>query len=247
MTHPFLTEGRPRALAHRGGGDRRYENTWRAFEGAIALGYTHLETDVWATADGQLMLFHDDDLQRVAGRAGRIGELPYSEVRKARVAGEEPIPLLHEVLTAWPGIYLNIDLKSEAAVAPFIELVARLKVQDRICVASFSDSRIQQVAAALERPPCVSAGRSAAARLITARRRPARLPDVLQLPAAVGPVPLITSRLVDRLHGWGVAVHAWTINDAGTMTRLLDAGVDALISDETAELRTVLQARGEWV
>jgi glycerophosphoryl diester phosphodiesterase len=247
LTHPFLTEGRPVALAHRGGGDRRYENTWRAFEGAIALGYTHLETDVWATADGQLMLFHDDDLQRVADRPGRIGDLPLSDVRKARVAGSEPIPLLSEVLTTWPGIHLNIDLKSDAAVAPFIELVGRLRVEDRICVASFSDRRIRQVADALDRPPCLGAGRTAVARLVAAGRRPRKLPDVLQLPAHVGPIPLITQRLVDTLHGWGVAVHAWTINDAATMTKLLDLGVDALISDETETLRSVLLERKLWL
>jgi glycerophosphoryl diester phosphodiesterase len=245
VSHPFLTEGRPGALAHRGGGDRRFENTWRAFEGAIALGYTHLETDVWATADGQLMLFHDDDLARVADRPGRIGELPYSEVKKARVAGE-PIPLLHEVLATWPGIHLNIDLKSQAAVDPFIELVSRRRVQHRICVASFSDRRIRQVADALDERPCVSAGRTAAARLITAHRKPRRLPDVLQIPVGLGPLSLITPRLVQKLHGWGVAVHAWTINDPGTMTELLDHGVDAVISDETEVLRAVLQGRSQW-
>src|SRR5436190_12255385 len=95
------------AFAHRGGAMHPdldgLENTLVAFRHAAALGYTHLETDVHVTSDGVLLAFHDSVLDRVTDRTGALVELPYSEVRLARVAGLEPIPTLAEVVEAFPG------------------------------------------------------------------------------------------------------------------------------------------------
>jgi len=75
-----------------------------AFEGAVALGYRYVETDVHVTADGILLAFHDDVLDRVTNRTGRISELPYREVKQARVDGREPIPLFEDLLGAFPDV-----------------------------------------------------------------------------------------------------------------------------------------------
>ena len=83
----FLDLPRPLAFAHRGGAAHYPENSWPAFEHAAALGYSYLETDVNATADGVLVAFHDRTLDRVTDRAGRICQLPYSEVSAARIGG----------------------------------------------------------------------------------------------------------------------------------------------------------------
>src|SRR5213078_954322 len=106
----------PIAFAHRGGASDHPENTLPAFQHAIDLGYRYLETDVHATADGVVVAFHDTTLDRVTDHIGRIAELPWSVVREARVAGTEPIPLLEDLLAAWPEARINIDPKVDAVV-----------------------------------------------------------------------------------------------------------------------------------
>jgi glycerophosphoryl diester phosphodiesterase len=115
---PYLAHT-PVALAHRGGAlyapNLGLENTLTAFGHAVALGYTHLETDVHVTKDGQLVAFHDTRLDRVGDRAGRLRRLPWEHVQAARLGAgpdHERVPLLREVVDAFPGICLNIDLKA---------------------------------------------------------------------------------------------------------------------------------------
>ena len=96
--YPFLHWPGPLAFAHRGGASEAPENTMPAFEHAVRLGYRYLETDAHVTADGVLIAFHDDRLDRVTDRTGVIAELPWSEVQQARVDGREPIPLLEDLL-----------------------------------------------------------------------------------------------------------------------------------------------------
>ena len=114
----FQDQPRPLAFAHRGGAAHFPENSWRAFEHAVGLGYSYLETDVQATADGVLVAFHDRTLDRVTDRAGRISRLPHHEVSAARIGGTDPIPRLEDLLGAWPGARFNIDVKDEPAARP---------------------------------------------------------------------------------------------------------------------------------
>ncbi len=97
----YLDGDRPRAFAHRGwhvGDLAPLENTMAAFRRAVEEGFQYLETDVHATADGELVIFHDPRLDRVTDRAGAIASLPWRDVRGARVNGTEPIPLLTDLL-----------------------------------------------------------------------------------------------------------------------------------------------------
>ena len=253
MRHPYLEVEHPIALAHRGGGDPRLENTWKAFREAVALGYGYLETDAWCTADGQVVLFHDENLDRVSDRTGRIGDLSYAEVARARIGGTEQIPLLADVLAEWPGVRLNIDLKCDAVVEPFVRVIEKFNAQDRICIASFSDDRILRADGLLTGRACLSAGRGTVTRLRVASAiqgmaaPPLRFrPDVVQVPVRVGRVPIATPAFIRRMQHWGIAVHCWTVNDTAGMERLLDLGIDGLVSDATADLKTVLLSRAQW-
>src|SRR4051794_25530948 len=136
--HPFLDFPGPLAFAHRGGASEAPENTLPAFQRAVDLGYRYLETDVHVTADGVLVAFHDDDLSRTCGRPGLIHELPWSVVAEARVHGREPVPLLDELLAAWPDVRWNLDCKSDRAVDPLADLLQRANALDRVCVSAFS-------------------------------------------------------------------------------------------------------------
>jgi glycerophosphoryl diester phosphodiesterase len=131
----------PFVMAHRGFDLDGLENSMRAFEAAVRMGVTFLETDVQATSDGVLVAFHDTRLDRVTDRCGEISKLTWQQVRQARIGGVEPVPRLEEVLSAWPDVRVNIDLKTSATVGPFVSAVRGTGARDRIVVASFSDRR----------------------------------------------------------------------------------------------------------
>jgi len=247
---PFLDAPLPLAIAHRGA-NTVAENTMAAFASAVGLGYRYLETDARATADGVLLAFHDATLDRVTDRSGRISALPYAEVAKARIAGTEPIPLLAEVLDTWPDARFTLDVKEASVVRPMIDLLRRDGILERVCVGSFSDARLAAVRSALGPRLCTSLGPREVIRLRLAsyRRGPAPLfPGVgcVQVPVRLGLVRVTDARMVRAAHRQGMQVHVWTVNDEIEMNRLLDLGVDGIMTDRGDLLRTVLQARGQW-
>ena len=249
---PFLDWPGPLPFAHRGGASEAPENTMPAFAHAVGLGYRYLETDVHATSDGVLVAFHDDRLDRVTDRQGRIGDLPWSEVRHALVDGREPIPLLEDLLGTWPEVRVNIDPKHDAAVEPLAEVLRRTGAVDRVCIGAFSDRRIDRVRALVGPALCVSTGPRQVAQLTAvsqgARRRAAGVTaPCAQVPARAGRVPFVTARFVEAAHRRGIQVHVWTVDDPAEMHRLLDLGADGIMTDRPLVLKQVLEERGAWV
>ncbi len=216
-----------------------------AFQYAIDLGYRYLETDVQVTADGVLAAFHDNDLQRTCGRPGKISELPWSEVSKALVDGKAPIPLLEDLFGAWPQARINIDCKSNAAVDALVASLRRTNSLPRVCVAAFSDSRLRKLRKQLGEQLCSSLGPVELALLrFGLLRNPPGL--AAQVPVKQGPVNVVNRAFVERSHRLGLQVHVWTIDDAAEIERLLDLGVDGIMTDRPLVLRQVLQTRGTW-
>lgn len=247
---PYLDWPAPIAFAHRGGASEVPENTLPAFAHAVALGYRYVETDVHVTADGVLVAFHDDRLDRVTDATGVIADLPWRTVREARVDGREPIPLLEDLLGTWPDLRVNIDPKHDGAVEALAEVLRRTGAVDRVGIGAFSDRRIDRVRALVGPGLCTSMGPRQVAQLVSASRG---LPGAgrlraacAQVPTHQGPVPLVTDRLVATAHALGIQVHVWTIDDPAEMHRLLDLGVDGIMTDRPAVLREVLEARGAW-
>jgi glycerophosphoryl diester phosphodiesterase len=248
--YPFLHWPGPIAFAHRGGASEAPENTMPAFEHAVRLGYRYLETDAHVTADGVLIAFHDDRLDRVTDRTGVIAELPWSEVQRARVDGREPIPLLEELLAAWPDVRVNIDPKQDGVAEPLAAAIIRTGSVDRVCVGAFSDRRIAVVQALVGPALCTSMGPREVTQLVAASRG---LPGggrlrspCAQVPTAQGRVALVTPRFVATAHRLGVQVHVWTIDDRVEMERLLDLGVDGIMTDRPQVLKDVLGDRDVW-
>ena len=245
---PFLDHPGPLAFAHRGGAGEWPENTMPAFEGAVRLGYRYVETDVHVTGDGVLVAFHDDVLDRVTDRTGRIEDLPWSEVRRARVDGQEPIPLLADILGAWPELHVNIDPKHDRAVEPLADVIRRAGAVDRVLVGAFSDERIARVRAAVP-GICTSLGPMGTLQLglaATGQAVEALDAPCAQVPPRYGDREIVTPDLVAEAHRRGVQVHVWTIDDTVEMRALLDLGVDGIMTDEPGRLRQVLEERGEW-
>lgn len=220
-----------------------------AFAAAVDLGYRYVETDVHTTADGVLLAFHDHTLDRVTDRTGMLSELPYSVVRQARV-GDEPIPRLEDVLGAWPDLRVHIDAKHLAAAAPLVAAVERTGAQDRVCIGSFSDRTVRALRRRSGGRVCTWMGRL---EILALRAAGFGLPvpsspaGCTQVPVRQGRLLLLDGRFVAAAHRRGVGVHAWTINDRPEMERLLDLGVDAILSDRPALLKQVLIDRGAWV
>jgi len=246
---PFLDHPGPIPFAHRGGASEAPENSLPAFQHAIDLGFRYLETDVHATADGVLVAFHDDVLDRVTDRAGRIEELPWSEVSQARIDGQEPIPLLEDILTTWPDARVNIDPKADSSVEPLVDVLRRTSAVDRVCIGSFSDERIDRCRAALGPGLCTGMGpgefvdliRALQGEDVTFRSQAAQIP-----PTDLQGRPLTSPALVEVAHAHGIVVHVWTIDDADEMRSLLDAGVDGIMTDRPLVLRQVFEERGIW-
>jgi glycerophosphoryl diester phosphodiesterase len=160
---PFLDHPHPIAFAHRGGAAHAPENSWSAFEHAVKLDYAYLETDARATSDGKLVAFHDRTLDRVTGVSGSIGTRSYQEVAALRIAGSEPIPLIEDLLGAWPDVRLNIDLKDEPGSSLLPGVLRRTGAWDRVCVTSFSGSRLRTARGLFDRPVCMATSPAAIA------------------------------------------------------------------------------------
>ncbi|WP_031064802.1 glycerophosphodiester phosphodiesterase [Streptomyces sp. NRRL WC-3742] len=263
--HPFLDHPGPLAFAHRGGDLGHPENSLAAFEAAVALGYRYLETDVHATADGVLVAFHDTRLDRVTDRAGAVAELPWETVRRARIGGTEPVPLLEDLLGAFPGARFNIDVKAAPAIGPLVEAIRRTDAWDRVCVGGFSDSRLAAVRAAAGPRLATSLGPREVARLrlssltggLVGGRRGALLGGLLgggapyagicaQVPERHKGVRVVDRAFVRAAHRLGLQVHVWTVDDPTRIRALLDLGVDGIMADRIDVLRDVLGERGCW-
>ncbi len=242
--HDYLGDGSVLAMAHRGGALENAENTLEAFEHAIGLGFLYIESDVQATADGVLVMFHDFALDRLAGRPGKIKDLSWAEVKQLKILGSGTIPRFEDVLTAWPDVRFNLDAKTPEAVSPLCDLMAERKAFDRVCLASFSDKSINALRAHFGQQLCTAAAMGESLRFVFEARlglRPAPLrADCLQIPPRALGAHMITPRVLAAAADAGVAVHAWTIDEENEMRRLLDLGVGGIMTDRPTLLRDVM-------
>ncbi len=262
------------AMAHRGAHavPGPAENTVAAVAAAAALGYRWVETDVRATADGVLVLAHDADLARTTGRALEVAA--HTAQQLDDLLGPAAPALLEEVVDAVPSVCLNIDVKAPGAIRPLVALLTRRpELVDRVRVASFSEVRRLAVLAGLAAARVRAPASSASAPLVAAcwvvahapvpvRGRAAGLAglarvlriDALQVPETTGArvlgrvvvVRVVTPALLAVARAAGVGVHVWVVDAPADMHRLLDAGVEGLVTDQAALLALVLTDRGRW-
>ena len=246
---PYLQHEGFIAIAHRGGAGSWPENSMRAFQGAVDLGYQYIETDAHVTRDGVLLAFHDDVLDRVTDHVGRIIDIDYEQLKAARIEGVEPIPLLEEVLASWPNVKFNIDPKHDAVVEPMCRLLKRMNAASRVCVGSFSGARLNRVRQFFSGNICTSMGPSEVVRL---RLATCRVPvggfsaACAQVAQRHYGIPASSPAMIRAAHKRGIQLHVWTIDDEAEMEKLIDYGVDGLITDRPEVLKQVLQRRGLW-
>lgn len=246
----FLAGRPPRVIAHRGLALDAPENTLLAFLRALSAGATHLETDIHVSADGVAVIAHDPDLGRVAGRDVQVSQLTMPELRRIELGHGQGFCSLAEALDAFPEARFNIDVKDARASAPAVDAIRAARAEDRVLITSFSPDRRHAVADALpgiasspavrEFVPALVGAKLGLARLV---RRSLRGFVAVQVPERRGPVRIVTARTVERFHAAGVEVHVWTVNDPHEMMRLLDLGVDGIVTDRCDLLASLVKTR----
>lgn len=234
----------PVGYAHRGFSLDGAENSLAAFRAAVELGFTHLETDARVTQDGVAVAFHDQVLDRVTNSTGALHRLPWSTVRRARIMGREPIPRLDELLDEFRDCHVNIDVKSNAAIGPTLDVIRRTNAGPRVRLAAFSDRRLKALRQAAGPAVATALGPSEVLALVLRRRLTG--PTAAQVPTGWSRFALVNRGFVEHAHAVGIEVHVWTINERSEMQRLFDLGVDAIMSDRADVLRDVLIERGAW-
>lgn len=229
---------KPRVIAHRGFAVDHAENTLGAFGAAVAHGSDILETDVHLSKDGEVIVAHDPDLSRVARIPGRVSDFTAAELSKIDLGRGEGFPTLIEVLEAFPAQKFNIDVKTPRAVDALVDVVKQCNAVNRVLVASFDE---KTRAAAVARLPGVVS--SAARKTVFEGKLRSWLglsmdswtlaPEVraLQVPPSHRGFVLVNPRFIAAAHHKGLEVHVWTINEAADMIRLLDMGVDGIVTD----------------
>jgi len=253
--------GRPLVIAHRGGAGLWPENTLYAFERAAELGADVIETDVRATKDGELVVIHDESVARTTNGSGSVGALTLAELKQLDAAfrfstdGGRTFPLrgrgvavptLREVFASLPEMRFNIEPKRGAPslAAPLCRLIREQGMADRVLVASFSGTTIEEF-----RRECPEVATSASTGEATsfyalheaglaASYSPAM--QALQVPERAGALRVLTRDFVEAAHGRGLRVHAWTIDDEAEMRRLIEIGVDGVMTDFPDRLLRVL-------
>jgi glycerophosphoryl diester phosphodiesterase len=251
MKTRYFNSTPPRLFGHRGASAHFPENTLPSFSAAVTAGVPYLEMDVWATADGHIVVHHDETLLRLCGVDRKISEVSLAELKSLDAGyGFSPggerypfrgegitIPTLEEVLRAFPDVFCNIEIKqAEPSVEKVtVDLVRRLGREATVLLAAEQDAVMARLRSLCgEIPTSLSFGEAAdffdrAGRGALSDYQPPG--GALQIPETYGSRTLVTPETVAAAHACGMEVHVWTVNDPGDMGRLLRMGVDGLMSD----------------
>jgi glycerophosphoryl diester phosphodiesterase len=261
--HPFFAQFKrhPLTMAHRGGGSLWPENTMYAFERAAAMDVDVLEMDIHSTADGMLVVIHDRTVDRTTDGTGAVQDLTLAEVKALDAAyswssdggttypyrGQGiTVPALEEVFAAFPAQPMNVEIKQAepSIAAPLCRTIREFGMAHRVLVASFHDQVMEEF-----RHECPEVATSASENEVVvlfvvsntflgATYSPTS--QSVQVPEHRSGLHVLTPSLVDTAHSRNIQVHAWTINEVGDMQRILDLGVDGIITDYPDRLLELL-------
>ncbi|MBK9051699.1 MAG: glycerophosphodiester phosphodiesterase [Chloroflexi bacterium] len=242
-------------IAHQGGEHLRPDNTMAAFQYAYDLGVDVLELDIHSTSDGQLVVIHDNTVDRTTDGSGLVNELTLAEIQQLDAAYRWPhnvenpsefpyrdqgitIPTLDEVFAAFPGMRVNIEIKQTEPpiVEPLCQLIQTHDKEDEVLVVSFDDEQLRPFVRSLSRrwPQGATANEM---RLffglntvfLGATYQPRM--EAFQVPEYSGGIHVLTERFVRTAHQQNIQVHVWTVDELADMARLIEWGVDGIITN----------------
>jgi glycerophosphoryl diester phosphodiesterase len=261
----FFDQPRPRIFGHRGSSGTHPENTIASFQAAVDAGARYLETDVHMTRDGEIVVSHDDDLERMCGRPGLIREMNCNDILAADAGytfspvGSDPkdfpfrgkgirIARLVELLSTFPKLRFNIDLKPEQAsiLEPTLKVIDAAGMRRNVLLACEHQNRLDEIrAAAPEIPTSFGYFEIAGFMQAMASKDASYHPrgDALEIPPEHYSWKLATPETIAMAHRHGVEVYIWTVNEEPEMRALLDLGVDGIMSDFPALALSVVASR----
>ena len=237
-------------IAHRGGSLEQLENSLSAFKNAWDLGYRYMETDMQASSDGVVYIFHDDRLERVSNGTGLFCEHSSAEIDELRLNNGERIPRLSEALDALPQALFNIDIKRADGTKPLANFLNTHPQAHRVVAASFVGARLKQLKSLVKKPVPVTAVQNDIIRImLIGLGLPLRRPDVVavQVPISHYGIPIVTKWFVRQCHKLNIKIHVWTIDDEKQMRWLIDLGVDGVMTDKPSLLKEVCLDKGCWL
>lgn len=233
-----------------------------AFSAAVEMGYRHLETDLHITYDGELVCIHDATVDRTTNGKGKVHHYTLDELQALDAGyrhgtdegfpfrGEGVrVPTLRELLVGFPEVSVVVDLKVDSLHQALADLIDELDAHERLIVGAFSDDRIGEFRKETQGRVPTSTGPVATRMWVLASRVGRKVggeASALQVPVQMRGVRVVDPKLVEAAHGAGLQVHTWTVNDRSEMEKLLEIGVDGLVTDRPDVLKGLLIDRGEW-
>ena len=245
--HPFFQDYSFYGFVHRGGDEVETENTIEAFKYSSDLGFVFIETDVQATKDGHVVIFHDATLKRMAGVNKSIKELTLKEINEIDLLDGGKIPLLSEALETFPDLRFNIDIKTEDALEETIRIIKKMNFLDKTCLASFSSSRLKRIKHLAGPEACISSGQMDIFKMMCQSVGIGLKPiksQCAQIPLKQWGVPVLTKKFIEIAKMQNKFVHVWTIDDKNQMFELIEFGVDGLMTDKPSVLKEAMVEKG---
>ena len=261
----FFDGSKPRLFAHRGASGEAPENTMAAFQRAVEAGVEYIELDVHASEDGQVMVIHDATIERTTNGLGAVQNYSLAALQQLDAgyrfspdegktlpfrASDVIIPSLQEVLESFPQVKFTVEIKpSDPPIEePVIAVIKDCGKADDVIIASEHDAVLARVRTlAPDMPTNFGYNEVAdfiqrvATNQLDGYQPPGR---ALQIPPTYQGIPLVTEQTIAAAHQLGVEIQVWTINEPPEMRRLLDLGVDGVMSDFPARLLEVARERG---
>lgn len=266
---PFFAAPKPRVFGHRGAAGIAPENTLVSFRKALEEGAGYIELDVHESRDGEIVVIHDDTVDRTTDGAGQVGELSTGALRRLdagyrftidggrsypyRGRGVR-IPTLQEFFESCPGVPTVIEVKvlGIAGIETLLHRIEAAGMASRVLLASYEDGVMAALRKAIvTRSPAIATShsfgeiRALLDWLWKGRRGEAPIRgQALQIPCEYEGLPLVTESSVELAHSMGLEVHVWTINEKSEMRRLLDLGVDGIVTDFPARMHELAREKG---
>jgi glycerophosphoryl diester phosphodiesterase len=255
LNNRFFSGPLPRLFGHRGASASAPENTLESFRLALEQGASYIELDVRLTADGELVVIHDQSVSRTTGRRGRVENMTFAELRKLD-AGYKftndhgrtfpyrdrgiKIPTLDEVLEGFPGLRIVVEIKRshDQIVMTLAQKLRAHGAEDRVIVASLEHrliNRFREMAPSVATSFSKDEVRDFLGRVRNGSLQGYRPPAVaFQVPEYKGLRRVVSKPVIEVVHRFDVEVHVWTVNEPVHISRLLDWGVDGIMTDDPA-------------
>jgi glycerophosphoryl diester phosphodiesterase len=257
----FFSGPVPRNMAHSGGKGHSPENTLYAFERALELGAEILETDVWSTKDGRIVMLHDEEVDRTTDGTGSVMEKTLAEVKELDAAwwftlddgNTYPlrdqgirIPTLDEAFEAFPNRRFLIEIKQQSPPIEqmVLSLIETYGMEEKVCLASFHDPVVERIRE-LNPAICTGAGIVETAnfllRPLDSLVRRGLPMQAFQIPEEQYGIRVLRPAFIEKAKQLGIEVHVWTINEADDMRRILAMGVEGIITDYPDRLKEIIE------